>query len=122
MAKIMNNKMSKLTLMHLAINMLSDAHDILGTKTDDYSIGKAFDNFEKVTEICKIMKLDINNMAHDPLKRIVSKVLRLRSLEGKEPKHESVRDSCIDGICFFIIYYGMFVEANHADFNKDQMK
>jgi len=105
-------KMTKLTLRHLAINMLHDAHDLLETKSDDYALGTAFDNFEKVTEICKIMELDINNMAHDPIKRIISKALRLRSLEGKEPKHESVRDTCLDGINFFIIYYAMFVEAS----------
>ncbi len=124
MATELNKKMTKLTLRHLAIDMLCDAHDLLKTKSDDYALGTAFDNFEKVTEICKIMKLDINNMAHDPLKRIVSKALRLRSLEGKEPKHESVRDTCLDGINFFIIYYAMFIEAseNYVDVDKDQIK
>ena len=124
MAVEINKKMSKLSLRLLAIDMLCDAHDLMQTKSDDYAIGTAFDNFEKVTEICKIMKLDINNMAHDPLKRIVSKVLRLRSLEGKESNHESVRDSCLDGIVFFVIYYGMLKEANEnrVDFDKDQIK
>jgi len=112
MAIKVNKKMSKLSLRLLAIDMLCDAHDLLNTKGDDYALGTAFDNFEKVTEICKIMELDINNMAHDPLKRIISKVLRLRSLEGKKPKHESVRDTCLDGINFFIIYYAMFIEAS----------
>ena len=93
--------------LKIADGLLSEAKGLLRTKNKDYSEGEPFRNFEKQAAMCKILELDISMRDHWALAQIVEKLNRLRELENRKPQHESIRDTCMDGINFFTLYYGM---------------
>jgi len=101
--------------LEIASGLLSEAKGLLKTKNKDYSEGEAFRNFEKQAAICGTLKLDFSKREHWALAQIVEKTNRLRELEGKPPHHDSVRDTCLDGINFFVLYYGMVTEKKEEE-------
>lgn len=100
--------------LKIASGLLSEAKLMLKTKNEDYSKGDAFGAFEKEAEICGILGLDASKREHWALAQIVAKVVRLKGLENRHPHHESIRDTCADGINFFTLYYGMRVEEKEV--------
>ena len=96
--------------LETASELLLETKGLLKTKNEDYSKGDAFGAFDKQAQIARVLDLDVKKREHDALYRIVGKLVRLRSLEGKSPQHESVRDNVMDGINFFILYHGMRTE------------
>lgn len=103
--------------LKIADELLSESKGLLRTKNEDYSKGAPFRNFERQAALCKILELDISKREHWALAQILEKVNRLRELEDRDPKHESTRDTCADGINFFVLYYGMKKEEEDERIN-----
>lgn len=98
--------------LKIADGLLLEAKGLLKTKNKDYSEGEPFRNFERQAALCKTLELDVSKREHWALAQILEKVNRLRELENRQPQHESIRDTCADGINFFILYYGMKKEES----------
>ena len=96
--------------LKIASELHLEAKMMLETKNEDYSKGDAFGAFEKEAKICGILELDASKREHRALAQIITKVVMLKGLENRDPHHESIRDTCADGINFFTLYYGMRTE------------
>ena len=103
-------KMKIQEFLEIAGGLFLEARKTLSTKNEDYSTGEAFGAFDKEAMIARILDLDSSNRLHRALNEIVKRVVRLRNLGDKKPNHESIEDSCKDGVNFFALYYGMVVE------------
>jgi len=94
-----------------ANDFFEKATALLETKNKDYANeNDVFSNFDKLAQIAKILDLDVRKKEHGALYSIVDKLIRIRNLENKKPNHESVKDSCLDGVNYFVLYYGMKTE------------
>jgi len=99
-----------------SVSIFAEATRLLKTKNEDYTNRQEpFENFEKVSKVCKILGIDITKRHHGALYQIISKITRLLALDGREANHESIRDTCVDGINYFVLYYGMVDEDKDED-------
>jgi len=96
--------------LEIANQFFAEAGRLLKTKNWDYAGKEVFENFTKQSALCSVLELDVSKEEHWILAQIVEKLVRLRNLEGKEPKHDSVRDSCMDIVNFAVLYYGITME------------
>jgi len=98
----------------IASDLLKEAKGLLMTKNADYSKGDAFGAIEKEAAIAKILELDYSKREHWAIANIISKVVRLRGLENRPPQHETIKDTCADGINYFTLYFGMRTEEEEG--------
>lgn len=75
------------------------------SKREDYAGADVLSNFKAVSQAAKALQIDIYTPTGYSLFMVLLKIARLTNLlnEGKVPNNESVDDSFIDGINYFIL-------------------
>jgi len=95
----------------LALNLFEEAGELLQSKNEDYAKSEdAFKNLNRTSRMVEILDLDLKRREHVALYEVVKKVHRLVNLGDREPRHESIRNDCVDIINYIALYYGMMGE------------
>ena len=86
------------------------AREILVKKNHDYAADDdIFRNINTQAELVKLLRLDLTRPTHLALFGVLEKVHRLINLESKDcVRNEPALDSVVDGINFFLLYYGIW--------------
>jgi hypothetical protein len=88
----------------IASDIFTECLNILQSKGLDYSSEDVLSSFKNVANTIGISPEQVAMMF------IETKLERLRNLENKDPKHESVRDSILDCINYLSLYYCILLE------------
>ena len=89
---------------------------IAESKAHDYATEDVLNNFKSVSAAAKALNLDVHNPTNYALFMVLLKIARITNItnNNKYPRHESVKDSFIDGINYFKLAY-----CNYRDVELD---
>jgi len=96
--------LNRIRLQALSNLITEQAKNLSLTKGHDYATQEdVIDNFKKQTIICEALELDDSPKAQ-AVRLLIVKLIRIANLWKKDtPKNESIVDSIVDGVNYFIL-------------------